>query len=52
MFQPHSVRSLLRRRNNSRFETEEKIEAMAGGDPDMEGIVETKLIIKGKHPVT
>jgi hypothetical protein len=52
MFQPHSVRALLRRRNNSRFDTEEKTEPMAGGDPDMEGVVETKLMIKGTQPIT
>lgn len=47
MFQPHSVRGLLSRRNINRLEAEEQRDSVAGGDPDLEGMVEAKLIIKG-----
>jgi len=46
MFQPHSVRGLLSRRNVSRIQ-EDSNDIQTNGDPDLESIVETKLIIKG-----
>ena len=48
MFQPHSVRGLLSRRNKTRLEGEEQLEAVpAGGDTDLDSMVEGKLFIKG-----
>jgi hypothetical protein len=53
MFQPHSVRGLLSRRNKTRLEGEEQLEAVpAGGDTDLDSMVEGKLFIKGIHCFT
>jgi hypothetical protein len=46
MFQPHSVRGLLSRRNVSRIQ-DDPADLQSNGDPDLELVVETKLFIKG-----
>lgn len=46
MFQPHSVRGLLSRRNVSRIQ-EDPADLQSNGDPDLESMVEAKLFIKG-----
>lgn len=46
MFQPHSVRGLLSRRNVSRI-TEDNPDSNSHKDPDLESVVEAKLMIKG-----
>ena len=51
MFQPHSVRGLLSRRNVSRIQDDSN-DIQTNGDPDLESIVETKLIIKGLHSIS
>jgi hypothetical protein len=48
MFQPHSVRGLLSRRNKTRLDSEDQLEGVpAGGDSDFDSMVEGKLFIKG-----
>ncbi len=52
MFQPHSIRGLISRRNNSRINEDSSAELPNNKDPDLESVIEAKLIIKGTSPQT